>query len=318
MALKLPRAEALLTPEARRASSARPEPPLLLTTPILLLFTRPVRSTRSATWPRPTATVRRWRRGCARKPSPCLRGSAARLVADLADGVQHAHERGVLHRDIKPSNILMQHGRGPAGAAESNGEASTIEREFTPRITDFGLARLMDKAGEEITASFAAMGSAPYMAPEQAEGRKVGVAADVYGLGAILYVYSAGVHHTGESPISRHFIESCTTSRLARRHVRDVPRDLEAVCVKCLEKRPEQRYATARAVAEDLNRLLTCEPILARPAGLWEKLRRRARRHPAAVFVRTPGSFRGNAGGESLLVRASFERRPRIRPAAGG
>ena len=85
---------------------------------------------------------------------------AARLVADMASAVQHSHERGVLHRDLKPSNIMIEQG-------------GSGEQQLQPRITDFGLARLMDQPGEEATASFAAMGSAPYMAPEQAEGKKV-------------------------------------------------------------------------------------------------------------------------------------------------
>ena len=211
---------------------------------------------------------------------------AARLVAELADAVRHAHERGVLHRDIKPSNILLQHGRGQVGDPDLNGEPSTIKQEFTPRITDFGLARLMDRPGEEITASFAAMGSAPYMAPEQAEGKKVGPAADVYGLGAILYVLLCLCPpHRGKTELETLHQVVNDEPIAPRRRRRDVHRDLEAICLKCLEKSPGRRYASARALAEDLSRFLNREPIVARPPGLWERLRRRVRRHPAAVVV---------------------------------
>src|SRR4051812_24786147 len=105
----------------------------------------------------------------------------------MADAVQHAHERGVLHRDLKPSNVLMQHRPASQARAEVPANDASDGCEFVPRITDFGLARMMDRPCEELTATFVAMGSAPYMPPEQAEGKKVGPAADVYGLGTILY-----------------------------------------------------------------------------------------------------------------------------------
>jgi len=233
VALKLPRVEALLTPEARLRFTREAKAAAALDHPNLVALyeageVNSVCYLASAYCDGPTLAT--WLREQTEPVPPRL---AARLVADLAGAVRHAHERGVLHRDIKPSNILLQRGQGQVGAPESHGEPSTIEQEFSPRITDFGLARLMDRPGEEITASFAAMGSAPYMAPEQAEGKKVGPAADVYGLGAILYaLLCRRPPHRGQTdldtlrqvvnvePIAIHWLR------------RDVPRDLEAICLK--------------------------------------------------------------------------------------
>ena len=167
-----------------------------------------------------------WLRG---RGGPIDPRTAARLVADLADALQHAHDHGVLHRDLKPSNILLQ----PRPAAEASPE------EFSPRIVDFGLARLLDPSGEDLTASFAALGSAPYMAPEQAEGKKVGPAADIYGLGAILYtMLCRRPPHRGRSDLDTLRRVVADDIVPPRRHRRDVPRDLEAICMKCLEKEP--------------------------------------------------------------------------------
>ncbi len=171
-----------------------------------------------------------WLRDQATPVSPEL---AARLVADLAGAMQHSHDRGVLHRDLKPSNVMM-------GRAEH-------DQSLAPRITDFGLARLMDQPGEEVTVSFPAMGSAPYMAPEQAEGKKVGIAADIYGLGAILYAVLCGrPPHRGSSDLDtlrRVVADDVVPPRSIHQ---DLPGELEAICLKCLEKIPARRYASAR------------------------------------------------------------------------
>ncbi len=307
VALKLPRAEALLTPEARLRFAREAKAAAALDHPNLVALyeageVNSVCYLASAYCDGPTLAA--WLREQTEPVPPRL---AARLAADLADAVRHAHERGVLHRDIKPSNILLQRAEGQAGAPESNGEPSPIEQEFMPRITDFGLARLMDRPGEEITASFAAMGSAPYMAPEQAEGRKVGPAADVYSLGAILYVLLCGrPPHRGKTELET-LHEVVNNEPIApRRRRRDVPRDLEAICLKCLEKNPERRYASARSLGEDLNRFLNREPIVARPPRPWEVLRRQARRHPAAVVV---VALLALWVGTLVAARSWFERR---------
>jgi serine/threonine protein kinase len=209
--------------------------------------------------------------------------AAAELVEPLARAVHHAHQRGVLHRDLKPSNILVT-GAGPARSASPapsspstrpplaetiSGPASRHPPPDTRlKIADFGLAKwLEDDSGQTQTGQV--LGTPSYMAPEQAEGRKdIGPAADVYALGAILYECLTGrppfrgpsVHATLEQvrtqePVSPRWLQP------------DTPRDLETVCLKCLEKEPGKRYASAEALGDDLRRLLEGRPVLARPVG---------------------------------------------------
>jgi serine/threonine-protein kinase len=191
---------------------------------------------------------------------------AAELVRTLAEAVEYAHQAKVLHRDLKPANILLS----------TTGE---------PKIADFGLAKLLD-SDDGNTLTEMVIGTPSYMAPEQAAGRHndVGPATDVYSLGAILYETL-----TGRPP----FKESTRTE--TRRHVvheppkppsqlrRDLPRVLEAICLKCLEKTPARRYASAQALADDLARWLRGEPTVARPLGMPARLGRWARRHVVSL-----------------------------------
>ena len=237
---------------------------------------------------------------------------AAQMIADMANAVQHSHDRGVLHRDLKPSNVIMDSGRlawsggdevpgvplesaslssNPGDLARVNDASDTaapsrspFDAAPVPRIVDFGLARLMVRPGEETTASFAAMGSAAYMAPEQAEGKKVGPAADIYSLGAILYVLLCNrPPHRGSSDLDtlRRVVSDDPVAPRAMR--RDVPRDLEAICLKCLKKVPAHRYASALELSQDLSRFLAGETPRARPTGQWERLRRKIKQMPAGV-----------------------------------
>ncbi len=196
--------------------------------------------------------------------------AAASLVSTLANAVQTAHDGGIIHRDLKPGNILLN----SAGIA---------------KISDFGLARRLD--GEDgPTLSGALLGTPSYMAPEQARGRSrsIGPAVDIYALGAILYELLTGrppfrAETTSETVLEVLTQEPLPPSRLNSR----VPRDLEIICLKCLRKEPEHRYSSASGLAEDLDRFLHGEAIMARPERQLERFLRRIRRRPALAVTLT-------------------------------
>jgi serine/threonine protein kinase/tetratricopeptide (TPR) repeat protein len=194
---------------------------------------------------------------------------AAELLVKIARTVHFAHVRGILHRDIKPGNILL----------DKNGE---------PHLTDFGLARLIEQQST-VTNSFDVLGTPSYMSPEQAAGhtKELTPAADVYSLGAVFYQLL-----TGQPPFAggttyetiRMVLEA--EPRNPRLWNSKIDRDLETICLKCLEKAPERRYASASELAEDLERWLRHEPIHARPVNLFTRGRKWARRNPViAVSV---------------------------------
>jgi tetratricopeptide (TPR) repeat protein len=191
---------------------------------------------------------------------------AARLVIKLARAIDYAHDRGVIHRDLKPANVLL------TAAGE-------------PKVTDFGLAkRLFSDCGQ--TGSGSVLGTPSYMAPEQASGgsRHVGRGSDVYGLGAILYEMLTGrPPFQAETPLET--LRQVTSVDVVppRRVVPAVPRDIETICLKCLEKEPARRYGRARDLADDLGRFLAGEPVRARPVPAHERLVRWAARRPAVV-----------------------------------
>ncbi len=201
--------------------------------------------------------------------------TAASILLRLAFAVDHAHQHKILHRDIKPGNVLLE----PIEHAEE------ADFPFNPMLADFGLA-LMTWDDGDLTISNALMGTPQYMAPEHASGQrdKLGPATDVYGLGAVLYELL-----TGDPPISGancaemlvHVVE--TDPVPPRRRVPEIPRDLEAICLKCLQKSPAKRYSSAAALMDDLQRFLNGEPTQARPVRRAAKIGRWTQRHPAAA-----------------------------------
>jgi serine/threonine-protein kinase len=216
---------------------------------------------------------------------------AASLTATLAGAVHFAHQSGIIHRDLKPANILLQRKQctdysdyTDESTRRLSASVKSVESadDFFPKITDFGLAwRLEDKKG--LTLSGVLVGTPSYMAPEQARGHKsaIGPATDVYALGAILYELLIGQPpFCAETPAATlQQVEAEEPVPPARLN-RQVPRDLETICLKCLHKSPLRRYATAAALAEDLHRFQRGEPIAARPVGLLERTSKWVRRHP--------------------------------------
>jgi tetratricopeptide (TPR) repeat protein len=199
--------------------------------------------------------------------TPLPAQEAARLTEALARGVQAAHEARVVHRDLKPANILL------AG-------------DGTPKLTDFGLAKKLDEAGQ--TRSGAIMGTPSYMAPEQASGKgaEVGPAADIYALGAILYeMLAARPPFKAATGLDTIMLVLRDEPVPPRRLQPAVPRDLETICLKCLEKEPHKRYPSALDLADDLHRFLNNEPIHARPVGACEQAWKWVKRRPAAAAL---------------------------------
>jgi WD40 repeat protein len=191
----------------------------------------------------------------------------ATLVATVARAVHHAHEHGILHRDLKPANIL-------------------VDSKGAPHVTDFGLARRVE-GGDSLTQSGAILGTPSYMSPEQAAGGKdVVTSSDVYSLGAILYELLTG-HPPFQGPTPLETLRKVTEDEPVRpRSVSmNIARDLETICLKCLEKQPRLRYGTALELARDLERWLAHEPITARPVGPPERVFKWIRRRPAVAAL---------------------------------
>jgi hypothetical protein len=200
---------------------------------------------------------------------------AAGLVETLARAVHAAHRAGIVHRDLKPHNVLLA------------GEPDAPLEQCVPKIADFGLAKFLDDDSGR-TRSGAVLGTPSYLAPEQAAGRvhAVGPATDVYGLGAILYeCLTGGPPFRGATALET--LEQVRAREPVPPAARQpaVPRDLNTICLKCLEKDAGRRYASAEELADDLRRFLDHDPIRARPVGAAERTLRWLRRRPAAVLA---------------------------------
>jgi eukaryotic-like serine/threonine-protein kinase len=200
--------------------------------------------------------------------TPLSAREAAALIETLARAVHHAHTQGIVHRDLKPANVLLT-------------------ADGAPKIADFGLAKRLE-ADQGQTGTGAILGTPNYMAPEQAQGliRDIGPPCDIYSLGAILYDLLTGrPPFKGETVLDTlqqvRTIEPVPVRRLQPK----VPRDLETITLKCLEKEPKKRYPSAHALADDLRRFLDGEAVRARPTPAWERAWKWAKRRPAAAAL---------------------------------
>jgi eukaryotic-like serine/threonine-protein kinase len=276
VAIKIPRPEALLLPRLRERlarevhAAARLTHPNIVPIhevgevgPIVFIVASLVDGESLAAWTKSHAELinPRW---------------AAATVAELASAMHYAHSQGVLHRDLKPSNVLIERRSRATDASAANAP------DWLPKITDFGLAKVNDLGGSD-TRTGAILGTPEYMSPEQARGdlAQIGVGTDIYALGAILYELLTG------RPPFRGRSETETLARLCgdeppppRRLNPTIPRDIEAIALKCLEKRPQDRYPSAAALSDDLARFLSGESTYARPLSSAGRVVRWSRRRP--------------------------------------
>jgi len=250
--------------------------------------------------------------------TPMPAKNAALVVEQLAQAIHHAHLAGVVHRDLKPGNVLLLESEGGIGQKDRSGsgtkvraagqtemqnvqkpgstqlqphfrpeELTTVCDHYVPKITDFGLAKQLDSE-QGNTASGAIMGTPSYMAPEQAEGKSksVGPLADVYSLGAILYECLTGRPPFRAATAMDTIMQVLNDEPVPVRQLNTrVPRDLETICLKCLHKEPARRYDSASSLADDLQRFLTGEPVLARPISTTERLWRWCRKNPGLASM---------------------------------
>jgi eukaryotic-like serine/threonine-protein kinase len=264
----------------------------------------------------PGITLREWLRQNGRPAEP---RAAAKLIATLAEAMDYAHQRGVCHRDLKPSNVLLMdeesgirrqeagdrsqepgvrwHGSGsrrpdscilPPVSCPLTPDSCLLQSAI-PKIIDFGMAKVIrDDCDDALTRTGAVIGTPQYMAPEQAQGKTqaIGPATDIHGLGVILYELLTGqmpYHGDTDLEILNQVIAAEPGS--PRQLCPQVPRDLETICLKCLQKQPENRYGSMRDLGEDLQRFLEGRPIQARRIGWASRAVKGVKRRPRAAAV---------------------------------
>ncbi len=235
---------------------------------------------------------------------------AALLLEQLARAMYYAHQRDILHRDLKPANVLLT-------------------KDGAPKITDFGLAKKLDDKENSKTQGGTIMGTPSYMAPEQALGKTtIGPAADTYSLGAILYEFLTGRPPFKGATVLDTLEQVRSQEPVPPRQLQPkVPKDLETICLKCLQKDVDKRYATAGELADDVKRFLDGEPIQARPTPAWERAWKWAKKEPklagamvvaaglmvalvagAVLFADEQGRLKGLADTEADKAKAQAKR----------
>lgn len=232
--------------------------------------------------------------------TPMEPAASARLIGTLATAMEHAHARQVVHRDLKPANILLALDEGAPTVATNSGNFAGM----SPKITDFGLAKRLDGDSTAWTQAGAVLGTANYMSPEQAAGRvnEIGPATDIYALGAILYELLTGTPPFRAESWSETILKALHEEpEPPSRRQADVPSELDAICLKCLEKAPERRYATAALLAADVEAFLAGRAVAVAAVDDRERLSRAAARDGYRLAEQI------GAGTGNLVFKAVYE-----------